>query len=460
VLHDTTTEPPKRIGVFSVGAGKKVSFSQGNLQYTQSTQTWQFAKEQHDFIGEGNLNSSQLANRIDLFGWSADNTTAPFGVSTSTSAADYAGEFVDWGVNTISGDAPTTWRTLSEREWNYLLNYRPRAAIRKAVACVNGVNGLILLPDEWVCPAGIDFVPVLGGNYNINRYYASTWAAMEAAGAVFLPAAGRRYDKVDYIAERGYYWSATKYDNGHSHCLQFLSDKAIMSNSSRYYGRSVRLVHDTIVPMPEPEYVDLGLSVKWATFNVGASKPEDYGDYFAWGETEPKETYSWATYKWCDGTENSLTKYCTNSQYGANGFTDNKTILEPEDDAARVHWGEDWRMPSDEEITELREKCTWTWTTRNAIEGYNIEGPNGNSIFLPAAGFYFVDGYRSYGNGDYWSTKATNTNGACHLYFYSDHHSRSSSYRYFGFPIRPVYDDRPKPRLLFRRRGELRYISN
>ena len=427
-------DPPKRIGIFSVAANRHVTFSQGNLQYAQKTNTWQFASEQYKYIGEANMTDGALADRIDLFGWSTQN--AQWGVSTNT--AQYTGDFVDWGENTISGDAPNTWRTLSEREWNYLLNYRPRAAIRKAVACVNGVNGLILLPDEWVCPAGIDFVPVLGGNYNINRYYASTWAAMEAAGAVFLPAAGRRYDKVDYMAERGYYWSATKYDNGHSHCLQFLSDKAIMSNSTRYYGRSVRLVHDTILPPPVPEYVDLGLSVKWATFNVGARAPEYYGDYFAWGETEPKEEYSWATYKWYDGTTNNVTKY---------NKMDSLTTLEPEDDAAHVHWGGYWRMPTKEELQELIDSCQWERTTVNEVRGNTVTGPNGNSIFIPLAGSYnsFDNQLHSIGTTGwlYSSTKSGSTN-AVEINMGHGGATTTSCSKCLGLNIRPVYDNNSK----------------
>ena len=105
-------------------------------------------------------------------------------------------------------------------------------------------------------------------------------------------------------------------------------------------------------------YVDLGLSVKWATMNVGASKAEEYGDYFAWGETQPKSTYDWSMYKYCNGSSSTLTKYCNMSSYGNNGFTDNKTQLELSDDAARVNWGGSWRMPTDAEWTELYEQCT------------------------------------------------------------------------------------------------------
>lgn len=134
------------------------------------------------------------------------------------------------------------------------------------------------------------------------------------------------------------------------------------------------------------EWVDLGLSVKWATCNVGASNPEDYGDYFAWGETTTKSTYNWSTYKWYNGDYDKPTKYCTSSYYNRR-IDDNKTVLDKEDDAAAVNWGGNWRMPTKEEQMELKEQCTWTWTSQNGVEGYHVKGPNGNSIFLPAAGF-------------------------------------------------------------------------
>ena len=137
----------------------------------------------------------------------------------------------------------------------------------------------------------------------------------------------------------------------------------------------------------EHEYVDLGLpsGTLWATCNVGASSPEDYGDYFAWGETEPKDTYNWSTYKWCNGSSDTFTKYCTSSSYG---MVDGKTELDPEDDAAYVNWGEKWRMPTYYQLDELKTECTWTWTMRNGVNGRMVIGPNGNSLFLPAAGYH------------------------------------------------------------------------
>ena len=153
------------------------------------------------------------------------------------------------------------------------------------------------------------------------------------------------------------------------------------------------------------EYVDLGLSVKWATCNVGANSPEKYGDYFAWGEVESKDVYRWSTYK--HGTDyDELTKYCTQSSNGKDGFTDNKTILDPEDDAAIVNWGGAWRMPTEEEFDELENNCIWTWITQNDVSGYKVTAPNGNSIFLPEAGY--INDYGTLDDagwkGCYWSS--------------------------------------------------------
>ncbi len=190
------------------------------------------------------------------------------------------------------------------------------------------------------------------------------------------------------------------------------------------------------------EYVDLGFpsGLKWATCNVGATAPEDYGNYYAWGETEPKTTYDWNTYKWCNGSYDTQTKYCTSGRYGT---VDDKTVLELADDAARVNWGGQWRMPTDDEWTELRENCTWTWTNLNGKNGYEVKGANGNSIFLPAAGYR--DGFDSYYAGYYgyyWSSslRAGNPDDAWGVYFGSDDVSRSSDGRCCGRSVRPVLE--------------------
>ena len=155
------------------------------------------------------------------------------------------------------------------------------------------------------------------------------------------------------------------------------------------------------------EYVHLGLSVNWATCNVGASQPEEYGDYFAWGEISPKSTYDWSTYKWCRVDWYNLTKYCTKSDYGT---VDNKTKLDLSDDAAHVNWGGSWRMPTHDELTELREKCTWTWTTQNGVKGYKVTSKtNGRSIFLPAAGCCYGSSLSYAGSSGYYWSSSLNT---------------------------------------------------
>ena len=137
-------------------------------------------------------------------------------------------------------------------------------------------------------------------------------------------------------------------------------------------------------------YVDLGLpsGLLWATCNVGADTPEGFGDYFAWGETEPKSTYNWSTYQYCMGSNKTLTKYCYRDNYGYNGFIDNLTTLLPKDDAATAQWGSGWRMPTEEECQELQANTTHIWITQNGVNGILFTASNNNSLFLPAAGNY------------------------------------------------------------------------
>lgn len=138
------------------------------------------------------------------------------------------------------------------------------------------------------------------------------------------------------------------------------------------------------------EYVDLGLSVMWATCNVGADNPEEPGDFYAWGETSTKKEYKDSNYKWSKGSDNKLTKYCSDKKDGYKNFVDNKMVLDPEDDAAHVNWGAHWRMPTVEEWQELKDNCTWSFETLNGIKGFRVTsnkpGYTDRSIFLPASG--------------------------------------------------------------------------
>ena len=248
---------------FSVSSSKQVYFSPGNLQYTQSTDTWSFASTQWEVIGTDNvkggsvssgeygdsIGGTALVDKVDLFGWSTSTTN--FGVSTSTDYDDYSGNFVDWGTNKIGNDAPNTWRTLTYNEWDYVVFDRPNASSLKGIAQVNGVNGLILLPDSWTCPSGVTFKSGFHNNYAVDYYAdhqtftADQWSKLEAAGAVFLPAAGERNGSdVNFVQNYGDYWSASSYDSDYADYLCFGSGGANMDFTYRLDGRSVRLVKD------------------------------------------------------------------------------------------------------------------------------------------------------------------------------------------------------------------------
>ena len=227
---------------FSVSQTKYITFSPGNLQYHPANNEWRFAPSQLDYIGDANSNCSSTYNSwLDLFGWSTSANS--FGVSTSTSDSDYSGSFVDWGTNQIGADAPNTWRTLSREEWEYLLNTRTNANSLKGVAQVNGVNGLILLPDSWTCPSGVTFKSGFHSEQSVEAYgqyqafSADQWSKLESAGAVFLPAAGARDgSSVGDVQGRGYYWSATEGNGYLAYYLYFFSDEAYMNYYYRYFG--------------------------------------------------------------------------------------------------------------------------------------------------------------------------------------------------------------------------------
>ena len=264
---------------FSVSASKKIYFSQGNLQYKASTTTWRFAENQYDYVGDksnGNVYengkksnnayiSSSYSGWIDLFGRGTGNNPT----IATTKDADYT-TFVDWGTNAISngGNVPNTWRTLTGEEWNYLFAERVNASTLFGFGQVNGVSGLVLLPDNWVAPANVSFTAsTLKGleyntafreysneaknNYSHNTYSKETWALMESAGAVFLPAARARHGvSVNDVGggPGGSYWSSSLRSSS-SHLSAndlFFSNIYLIYTSSAMTvaGYSVRLVRD------------------------------------------------------------------------------------------------------------------------------------------------------------------------------------------------------------------------
>jgi hypothetical protein len=237
-------------------------------------------------------------------------------------------------------------------------------------------------------------------------------------------------------------WTASSSSTNEQKALS-LKDMSL-NEDDRYSGLYIRPVFGRIdYPV---EFVDLGLSVKWATCNIKACRPEDYGEYYSWGEIETKYPIWSSNYKYANGSATTaLTKYCYNSSYGNNGFADYKTILDAEDDVANVLWGGDWFIPTIDEINELISNCTLTWTTVNGINGYkvtsNIPGYTQSSIFLPAAGSRY--GYNTdflNKNGAYWSSSLSTDNPSLSFGFNFNNNDFAiySNSRELAFSVRPV----------------------
>jgi hypothetical protein len=248
-----TYGPNKRIGIFSVSPTKKVSFSQGNLQYIQSVKTWQFARNQLEYTGYRHYKDGQIADTVMYFGWSAKNSKAPWGISLSIELSDYAGAFLDWGTNAIGCDTANTWRTLTEEEWLYLCNERPAARQLLGLAQIEAITGLVLLPDNWVAPEGITFTATTS-NSEANVYSLQQWLAMEAAGAVFLAPTGyfnHKLTNMRGVDFNGYYRVGTLAPDGRQIYAFYKPDGFIDAHSGSndgnlFYAFPVRLVHDTI----------------------------------------------------------------------------------------------------------------------------------------------------------------------------------------------------------------------
>ena len=268
-------------GVFSVSETKKVLFSQGNVQYHKDSNIGRFAGDQLLYLGENNNNVEKGGNWIDLFGWSggiinkyyptdktakapekssknnksaADNNSyrdPKFGVNSSIVQYDYFGSFVDWGTLKIGSDSAEVWRTLTAAEWYYIFEGRENASSLWGVAQVWGVNGLILLPDNWVAPEGVVFKPAIYEEediwyFSVHQTFTKTlWQRMERAGAVFLPAAGfRSGTNTSNMEYCGYYWSSSPNGSNRASCLYFDSDGKSIDNNYRHFGLSVRLVKE------------------------------------------------------------------------------------------------------------------------------------------------------------------------------------------------------------------------
>lgn len=258
-------------GLFTINAdGDQVRFSVGNLQYQASTNTWRFAEHQYDFVGGrafygdgdiagnvyengdrcmNNYIASNYSGWIDLFGWGTGNNPTLH----TENDADY-NTFVDWGTNAVinGGNLPNGWRTLTSAEWQYIFNTRTDASTKYGKGNINGVPGIIILPDSWVLPSSCSFTAGLTeiqNDWTLNSYNYNQWAEMQACGAVFLPAAGKRWgDRIGNVAHSGSYWSSTPNTRTiypyYSDYVDFAGDWLFVTWDSRYMAMSVRLVRD------------------------------------------------------------------------------------------------------------------------------------------------------------------------------------------------------------------------
>ncbi len=256
-------------GVFTVSDTLKVRFSQGNLQYQASTDTWRFAEKQTDCVGEGNANIGEAYDGwIDLFGWGTSgydhgaNAYQPWSTSTqfhdyygyggyTQSLSDHSGQ-ADWGYNAISnGDNAENggWRTMRSSEWGYLLGSRATASgIRFANACVDGNNGMLVFPDDWDGSVSFNNPDHYSANFADNAVGAADWTVLQEAGVVFLPAAGIRVEgtQIAYIHSGGVYWASNPNSEDMAYTMYFFyegKDRDIDANN-REYGASVRLVRN------------------------------------------------------------------------------------------------------------------------------------------------------------------------------------------------------------------------
>lgn len=237
---------------FSVSAVDKVLFSSGNLQYNPAANIWRFAENQYDYIGDDNQNISPNYNGwLDLFGWATSGYNGCYPWLHSTNQAHYAGTITslaetsyDWGIfNQISGSSGN-WRTLTISEWDYILNQRENASNLRSQATVCGMQGLIILPDNWVQPSDTSFIPN-ASDWTTNTYNAYNWTFMNDSNAIFLPAAGYRSDINIYaLYVNGGYWASDASDYKTALFLIFTESTFNLTSSSRHIGRSVRLVKD------------------------------------------------------------------------------------------------------------------------------------------------------------------------------------------------------------------------
>ena len=382
-----------------------------------------------------------------------------------------AGDYYAWGE--INAKTEFNWETYKWGKFSYTksnftkYNHLSRYGVLDYLSRLETIDDVahMKLGGDWRIPTIDELIELFSTWRNAdyrwewideNEHCGWSVTYLVNGNTIFLPAARRKGENI-FIPEGvpfGSYWSSdlsTGSSSSSAKCLEFQKSPGRFEVflCERCSGLQVRPVCGPRVAFqPVSDFkiaaVDIGLSVKWANSNLGATAPEGYGDYYAWGETRSKKTYSWKNYKWCNGTHDSLTKYNTSTDFGKIA---DRSPFSDSDDAAHVILGGKWRLPSISEIDELlatRENADykWEWKTINGQRGWTITYlGNGNSIFIPAAGYRQDDNYVSFGEaGLFWCKSINSESPDKVICFHYDQYSTDKIYAYrsFGIPIRPV----------------------
>ena len=331
-----------------------------------------------------------LVAAMAAFGAYAQHEPVDLGLSVDwasrnlgASAPEQYGAYYSWGETATK--SVFSWNTYRYGNSDALTKYNKSDGNRTLApendAASAAWGGTWRMPTKAECAELLDKCTWTWSNRSgVNGYIVTG----PSGNTIFLPASGQREgSEASDVGSWGCYWSATLNHRSIlvAESLSFDQGLSSVEVASRIVGQAIRPVctkNSVEVSLPDPStYVDLGLSVKWATCNIGAKNPWECGEYYAWGETEPKESYGWENYKFGEN-EDFLSKYTA---------MDHKAILDKEDDVAAIKLGSPWRIPTEAEFMELIEKCTWKWTKWGNKEGYKVVGPNGNFIFLPDSGW-------------------------------------------------------------------------
>ena len=387
--------------------------------------------------------SSEFRELIKFCTWTYTTQNGKYGYRVTSKVPGYTGRSLFIPIGGLYEDTDNT-NTEYGVYWSNLLHksnpsYAMCLLFNSTAVSVGGINRMLGVPVRPVCTS--------------DRWPGVTSVELERKYITLLP--HNSYEakvtvlsgKLDYSDLSSIEWSSNNPE------VAYVKNGVIyacLAGTTTVIAKYNDLVDSCTVEVENVfenghDYVDLGLSVKWASVNVGASEPEDYGNYYSWGDITTRETYSWYYYRYAKGSRTTLTKYCFESKQGYDDFTDNKMVLDPEDDVAYVEWGGNWRMPTKDEQEELITNCDWTKTVRNGVNGFivtsKIEGYTDRSIFIPLSGYYENSKISDRGECGYlWSNTLSEeyTSDGYNLYMESKGNGVSPAERFYGLSIRPV----------------------